>query len=431
MVSEPSGLIIQDPSTEESQSQLLTLAVLLYDTGFNHDLIRPNYFADPITEKIVETVVDYMKEYGNPPTPETLEFLLVDTFRPEDDGMEYPVEVLEMALQTLRMVPKLPESDIEFFRRRALDYIKRQRLELALSQKNELVSVGDFRGLADLVSEAITVSNSDTISITSVLDESWCDKINERRESAILTGFPTLDTYLEGIGPGELCTVVAPPTGGKTRFLLSLAQSATQQGKDALFLSIEMASWKLCMRLAMRILGQSKESLSSDVDGLKQRLRELRQTVDSNVYIARFSPGVATLGDLKAFYTEYLKTHRKPGIILIDYADKLAPDRKQEKHYLDIEETYKAMFAWAGDADIPICTASQTNREGMDRTIITMKYIAAAIGKAAISDIVLTLTIDEEDPTITRCYIAKNRDGVSGKPVSLRIDPETQNLVEI
>lgn len=424
------GLVIHDITAPESQDQLIVLGLLLQDQGFNAGIVRPNYFPDPIVEKIVETILAYIRQYGASPTVDTLQSLLVDTFRPEDDSMEYPTEILSMALETLQNVPVLPETDLVYYRQRAVTFVRAQRLELALRQKDALVKAGELNRFAELVSEAVGVSDSASTEIVSFLDNSWCDKILERRESAIRTMFPTLDAYIDGLGPGELCVVVAPTSGGKTRFLLSLAHAATQQHQDALFLSVEMASWKLCMRLAMRVLQMGKNYVTEHVDELKQRLEELRGSVDSTVYFAQFSPGVATVDDLRAFYAEYLKTHRKPGLILVDYADKLAPVHKSERNYLDIEQIYKSLIAWSRECEVPVCTASQTNREGMDRTLITLKYIDASISKAAISDIILTLTIDEDDPTITRCYLAKNRDGVAGKQITLKIDPETQNLVE-
>ena len=410
------------------------LSLLVYDPDLKISAIRPQHFEDPIYEEIAVCVLEYRNTYGSCPSIAALESALEAHFQPQN-GDSYPQEALTSAVTTLYSLRDLTQDpSLEFFRRRFLEFAKTQRIRQAMKEAEQYLASGQHMQLAQMMVEAASVGEQQQVQTVDLWDfQTWFQQAQRRREGAIMTLFPGLDYYLDGLLGGELITVVAPPSGGKTRFLLSLADSCMQQGKDALVLSVEEEEWKLCMRMAQRILGQSKDQLLASPEDTEARFREraLERGARSTIRFARFTPSSASLLDLQAYYrNDYLSRYRPPGLILVDYADKLAPVHRREHYRLELHDTYLGLFSWAVDLGVPVVTASQTNREGFDRRLITMKDFGEAISKAAISDIVLTLNNSEETPDVTRVYIAKNRGGVAFHSVTLEIDPVTQDLRE-
>ncbi len=411
------------------------LSLLLHDPDLNISIIRPQHFVDPLYEEIASCVLDYRHIYHQCPSPQALELALEQHFQPENAQDDYPIEILAQALSVVSALPDLAlDNSIEFFRHQFVDFARTQRINQALQLKDQYLANGQHLQFAQMMVDAASGGQQAEVQTIDLWNfQSWFEKAQWRREGAIQTLFPTLDHYLEGLMGGELITVVAPPSGGKTRFLLSLADSCRQQGKDALVLSVEEEEWRLCMRMAMRLLGQSKEELLAHPETTEARFRSLSESSNrSTIRFARFTPSISSIVDLQSYYKNvYLSQYRPPGLILVDYADKLAPARQREHYRFELGDTYLALFSWAIDLGLPIVTASQTSMEGMDRKLLTMRDLGESISKAAISDIVLTLNNSEETPDITRVYIAKNRTGVAFHSATLAINPVTQDLEEV
>lgn len=429
----PEGVSFRVSAPVESglqQDQVVSL--VLKDEAYDYKLVRPAYFTDPVKADIVLLATMFRDEFHEIPTQDTLQDLLLGYYQPDEETAEYPTQRLEEALQVLQAIPELPAQNVALWRSRSKQFLKTRRIEQALLQKDRFLASGEHERFAHIMLEAATVGDDSDVPVLSLWDtQTWYDAAVRTIENAIPSGFPTLDQRIIGYAPGELITVVAPPSGGKTRFLLSAAVAAMRAGKDALFLSVEMESWKLCVRVGMRLLGRSKDIMLADPDSLHTRMSDMRATYDGHdISFARFDPGRSTLGSLKSFYRTYLETHEKPGIVIVDYADKLAPERSRDALRHELHDIYLGLFSWAVDEQIPVMTASQTNREGMDRPVVAMKQTAEAISKVAISDIVVTLATDQQNPFTSVLFLAKNRDGAANARAILTVDPDTQDIVE-
>jgi hypothetical protein len=198
-------------------------------------------------------------------------------------------------------------------------------------------------------------------------------------------------------------------------------------------MSLEEEAWKLCMRLAMRLLGQSQDEILSKPETYQSRFSILaREQRRSTIRFVRFTPGISTIYDLQTYYKNvYFPQYGAPGLIIVDYADKLGATSRREHYRLEVSDIYLSIFSWAMDLGIPIATASQTSKEGFDRKLLTMKDAGETIAKAAISDVILTLNNNPEFPDTTRVYIAKRRGAVADHGATLSIDPVTQDLMEV
>jgi hypothetical protein len=408
------------------------LSLLIYDPGVDTHIIRPAHFVDPIYAEIVECVLAYRNTYGQCPSPQALEAALEAHFQPEDPQTEYPVEILAAALSVVQGLPPVAnDSSLDYFRAQFIQFARTQRVNQALQSAEGFLSRGEHAEFARLVMEAATSGSEQQVQTLDLWDFSaWCGQAQNRRQNALMLGFPTLDYYVGGLLGGELLTVVAPPSGGKTRFLMSIAQSCMRQGKDALVISLEEEAWKLCMRLAMRILGKSQDEILANPETYQSQFSAMRQG-GSTIRFARFTPGISTVYDLQAYYRNtYLPQYGAPGIIVVDYADKLGAASRREHYRLELHDIYLSLFSWAMDLGIPVATASQTSKEGFDRKLLTMRDAGETIAKAAISDVILTLNNSPDNPGTTRVFIAKRRGAVDNHGATLVIDPVTQDLVE-
>ena len=86
-------------------------------------------------------------------------------------------------------------------------------------------------------------------------------------ESALSTGFISLDNLIGGFLPGELIVPAARPSMGKTTFAMNIALSLAEDGKNILFFSLEMAAIDLVKRCLQKL---GKVASSSKIGNVYQ-----------------------------------------------------------------------------------------------------------------------------------------------------------------
>jgi replicative DNA helicase len=103
-------------------------------------------------------------------------------------------------------------------------------------------------------------------------------------------------------------------------------------------------------------------------------------------------------------------------MILGDYADLLRPSRSTGEKRHELEETYESLRALAQIYEMPVWTASQTNRGGLNAEVITMEAISEAFNKCFVADFIFSLsrTVTDKQANKGRIFIAKNRNGPDG-----------------
>ena len=120
-------------------------------------------------------------------------------------------------------------------------------------------------------------------------------------------------------------------------------------------------------------------------------------------------------------------------MIIVDYADLLKPTatgfKSQELRH-SLGNTYEELRGIAQTWDIPVWTASQTNRSGLNAEVITMEAISEAFNKCFVADFICSISRTMEDKTENkgRMFVAKNRNGIDGIVYPMEIDTAKVHL---
>ena len=122
-----------------------------------------------------------------------------------------------------------------------------------------------------------------------------------------------------------------------------------------------------------------------------------------------------------------------PDMIIVDYADLLKPTasgfKTQELRH-SLGNTYEELRGIGQVWDIPVWTASQTNRSGLNAEVITMESISEAFSKCFVADFICSISRTVEDKTENkgRMFVAKNRNGIDGIVYPMEIDTAKVHL---
>jgi replicative DNA helicase len=124
-----------------------------------------------------------------------------------------------------------------------------------------------------------------------------------------------------------------------------------------------------------------------------------------------------------------------PDVIINDYLDLMVANYNvfSDNEYNQQKRISEELRAIAQEYNVPMITASQTNRGASDKDIISGTDIAESYGKVFTSDLLVTINQNMKERLEGRCnlYIAKNRNGPSGVMIPLNIIYEMMNVTEI
>ena len=173
------------------------------------------------------------------------------------------------------------------------------------------------------------------------------------------------------------------------------------------------------------------------------RLQDLMSMKESIIGVIEHIPGQLIIKEYptKSATTRTLNTHLEklrqkgiePDMVIVDYADLLKPTatgfKSQELRH-SLGNLYEELRGIAQTWDIPVWTASQTNRSGLNAEVITMESISEAFSKCFVADFICSISRTMEDKTENkgRMFVAKNRNGIDGIVYPMEIDTAKVHL---
>jgi replicative DNA helicase len=132
------------------------------------------------------------------------------------------------------------------------------------------------------------------------------------------------------------------------------------------------------------------------------------------------------------------KCDDKPDLIIIDYADEILSDKESRNTYEEQGDVYAGLRRLAEKYDLPIITATQSNRSAADdnggtKEVFGQAAVADSARKTQQVDVLMSiiLTQRDRDEKKIRLFFAKNRHGISGKMLTYKCDFETMRIDDI
>ena len=190
----------------------------------------------------------------------------------------------------------------------------------------------------------------------------------------ISTGYPRLDSMINGLKGGELFVIAARPSMGKTSFLLNIVEHLTLEVKrPVLVFSCEMPSVQLVERLLYARSGVSKQQLIAQKgalskDNMKRFTQAVKEYKESKLVID--DTGAISISELRAKARRVKKEHPELCAIGIDYLQLMRSHTKQAQNSREreIAEISSGLKSLAKELDLPVIVLAQLNRGPENRT---------------------------------------------------------------
>ena len=390
-----------------------------------YDIMDESFFTEAYLAAIIRMLYDYYKDYQVFPSISTFAALLKEKMQSGEKV------VIKQIVNYLVEIKKNPlANDAPIIKDNALTFCKHKAME------NAIIEIAHDLGGESFDDEAIVKKLQNAIQLGQPVDigHDYAHEMEKRHEfikrNSMPTGWPELDAKNAlngGISSGQLGVIMAPSGVGKSIMLVNLAANALRAGKNVVYYSLELSESKVGVRFDANFsgVGQNDVPLQKNVI-----MNALQEHCKGTLYIKYYPAYQMTLGVIRAHLKKLENKGFVPDLILVDYADLMAqevPNYKGAKSYEGQGNNYVLLRAFGGEIGVPIWTAVQTNRGGVDKDLLSSSDISEDFKKVMHSDIILGLSRNDEDRKngLARVKIVKNRDGVDGYYFSALLDTST------
>jgi len=404
--------------------QAKVIAALMKDPKFlgqSMDVINPHFFDSDAGQWLCNRIIDYYQNYKDSPG--------LDFFKAEMGQLDDKPELKTAAVSFLREAWNYTThaGDLAYVQDKFLDFAKNQTLKNAILKSADLLQRGDYGKIKTMIDQAMKAGTQKDIGLM------WLEDIDTRHihsaRNTTPTGWGAIDEVIDGgLGLGELGVIAAPSGAGKSWVLTKLGQAALVQGKTVMHYSYELNQNYQGVRYDTCFTGIEPQRLSENLD----RVKAVLEHVPGKLLIKYFPSRTASVHTLAA-HLDYMRAQEFiPDIILVDYADLMRATVKAEARYQELGYIYEELRGLAGELQVPIWTASQTQRGSIELEVIEADKIAESYDKVKTADVLLSLSRKTEDKltNTARFHIVKNRFGQDGITFPTRMDT-ARGIIEV
>ena len=370
------------------------------------EVLKVEFFELKYLQIFTDTLLKYRSKYNTHPNHEVMMAILRTELNHCDDAAASQVRNY-----FARIMKSEGVAEAEYVKDKSLDFCRKQVLKGAMMQSIKLIKSSSFDEIEKVIQDALKLGTDNNFGHNYHLDA--LQRFEYANRSPISTGWDRMDEIVKGgLGKSELGVVIAPTGAGKSMVLVHLAAQALREGRTVVYYTLELKDIDVGSRFDSCLSGIPLNDLKLRKDEVLSHI----ETVDGSLIIKEYPTKSASVQTIKNHIEKLKKRGIYPDVILVDYADLLRPVRHSNEKRHELEETYEGLRALAQVYEIPVWTASQTNRSGLNAEVITMESISEAFNKCFVADFIFSLsrTVQDKQSNKGRMFVAKNRNGPDG-----------------
>ena len=228
---------------------------------------------------------------------------------------------------------------------------------------------------------------------------------------------------------------------GKSLFMCHVAASVLLQGKNVLYITLEMAEERIAERIDANLLNVNiKDIQDLPKQMFESKVNTLAKKTQGTLIIKEYPTASAHSGHFKALLNELsLKKSFRPDIIFIDYLNICGSSRYKSNFSVNSYSYVKAIAeelrGLAVECNVPIVSATQTTRSGYGNSDVDLTDTSESFGLPATADLMFALISTEELEGLGQILVKqlKNRfnDPTMNKRFVVGIDRAKMRLYDV
>ena len=361
--------------------------------------IKPDYFED-LNQKIVfEEIVSFVQEYNKLATKEILCIEVENRKDINDTSFKEIVHLIDNLDDVTVELNWIIDTTEKWCRDRAI--------YLALMESIHIADGKDEKknrdSIPSILSDALAVSFDNHVGHDYLEDYEQRYESYHKKEEKIEFDLEFFNKITKGGLPNKTLNIALAGTGvGKSLFMCHVAASVLLQGKNVLYITLEMAEERIAERVDANLLNVPIQEISELPRQIfENKVTNLAKKTQGTLIIKEYPTASAHSGHFKSLLNELaLKKSFRPDIIFIDYLNICASSRYKGNlsvnSYSYIKAIAEELRGLAVEFNVPIVSATQTTRSGYGSSDVELTDTSESFGLPATADLMFALISTED-----------------------------------
>jgi replicative DNA helicase len=400
--------------------------------------LKVAYFSDKVERTIFEEITRFVDKYNRIPTQTSLEIEVQS--RKDLNETEYS-KVVDV-IKTLNPL----EVDFEWLVDTTEQFCKDKAVYNAIVEGISIIDGKDTKRDADAIPSILT--DALAVGFDNRVGHDYLEDTEERFEyyhtveEKIPFDLEFFNKITKGGLPPKTLNIALAGTGvGKSLFMCHVAANCMSQGKNVLYITLEMAEERIAERIDANLMNISIDDLHDlPKQMFDDKINNIIKKTSGKLIVKEYPTASAHSSHFRGLIKELaIKKTFKPDIIFIDYLNICASSRfkgaQNVNSYMYIKSIAEELRGLAVETNVPIVSATQTTRSGFVSSDIGLEDTSESFGLPATADLMFALISNEELDELNQIAVKqlKNRynDPTMNKRFVLGIDRAKMRLYDV
>ena len=401
--------------------------------------LQKEYFTDSNEQIVFEKIKTFIASYNSIPSKEALVIEIDNDKTLNDEQFKSCGKVINELV-----VDEAP--DLQWLLDRTEKFCQEKAVYNAIMESIQIIDGKDKKSnsgsIPTILSDALSVSFDNHIGHDFLDDADKRYDFYHKVEDKIPFDIDLMNIITKGGLSKKSLNIILAGTGvGKSLAMCHWAANNLTEGKNVLYITLEMAEERIAERIDANLLNVPLDDLSSLSEELnKKKINRVRKETAGKLIIKEYPTASAGTGHFRHLLNELsMKRNFKPDIIYIDYLNialsmRIKPGA-QVNSYSYIKAIAEELRGLAVERDVPIVSATQTTRKGFTNSDPGLEDTSESFGLPATADFMIAM-VSSDDLQAQGCIMFKqhkNRysDPVQNKKFKVGVDRSKMRLYDV
>jgi len=417
---------------------------LIYNENYMRKVLpflKEEYFSSKTEKNLYKEIFAFVEKYNNTPNVEALSLSMQDMKGVTEEEFTQINEYLETIEKN-----KNEESKLDWLIDKTEKFCQEKAIYNAVLNSIHILDgkdkVHDKGAIPKILSDALSISFDSSVGHDYLEDWDSRYDIYHRVEEKIPFDLEYFNKITKGGLPSKTLNIALAGTGvGKSLFMCHVASACLVQGKNVLYITMEMAEEKIAERIDANLLNVSLDSLQDlSKDMYDKKVKRVKDMTVGKLIIKEYPTASASSSHFRTLLNELnLKRNFIPDIIFIDYLNICCSSRikpgSNVNSYTYVKAIAEELRGLAVEYNVPVVSATQTTRSGFTSSDPGLEDTSESFGLPATADLMFALISSEELENMNQIMVKqlKNRysDPTSHKRFVLGIDRAKMRLYDV
>ena len=383
--------------------ELTILKNLIHDEEYLRKVLpflESDYFENPSQKMVFEEINFFTAKYNCPITIEALGIEVSNrTDINESSFKDVSILIDRLSEKVTCEYNWLVNTTEKWCRDRAIYLALMESIGIADGQNSKKSQ----DAIPSILQDALSVSFDNNIGHDYLQNYKERYNFYHKKEEKIEFDLEYFNKITKGGLPNKTLNVALAGTGvGKSLFMCHVASSVLLQGRNVLYITMEMAEERIAERIDANLLNVPIQDLADLPENMfESKINNLISKTTGQLIIKEYPTASAHAGHFRSLINELaLKKSFRPDIVFVDYLNICASERYRGNStvnsYSYIKSIAEELRGLAVETEVPIVSATQTTRSGFGSSDVDLTDTSESFGLPATADLMFALISTDE-----------------------------------